>query len=88
MQVKKNPYGTADAQGDFCRVRGIGGKKQVGSLQDRGPHRFWTHSVSDALVAKRDVKFYIVIKDTAGNQWGSMYEVTDENTFAYTVTRS
>ena len=34
-----------------------------------------------------DVKFYIVIKDTAGNQWGSMYEVTDENTFAYTVTK-
>ena len=46
----------------------------------RMDHRFWTHSC-DALVAKRDVKFYIVIKDTAGNQWGSMYEVTDENTF-------
>ena len=28
-------------------------------------------TVSDALVAKRDVKFYIVIKDTAGQTSGA-----------------
>jgi hypothetical protein len=28
-----------------------------------------------------------VLVDEAGNQWGSMYEVTEENTFVYEVTR-
>jgi beta-xylosidase len=76
-----NPYG--DAQGDFAEY-GV-------SVSYDAAAQEWTidfgTTVSDALVAKRDVKFYIVIKDTAGNQWGSMYEVTDENTFAYTVSR-
>jgi len=77
-----NPYG--DAQGDFADY-GVSVSYDAAAQEwtiDFGP------TVSDALVAKRDVKFYIVIKDTAGNQWGSMYEVTDENTFAYTVTRA
>jgi len=30
------------------------------------------------------VTFYMVLKDEAGNQWGSMYSVTPENTYAYT----
>ncbi len=75
-----NPYG----DGDFAEY-GVSVSYDAAAQEwtiDFGP------TVSDALVAKRDVKFYIVIKDTAGNQWGSMYEVTGENTFAYTVTRA
>jgi ABC-type transporter Mla MlaB component len=52
----------------------------------------WTidfgEAVTDKIVAKGGITFYLVIKDEAGNQWGSMYDVTDENTFKYTVTQA
>jgi SH3-like domain-containing protein len=51
----------------------------------------WTidfgEEVTDQIVAKGGITFYLVIKDQAGNQWGSMYEVTEENTFKYNVTQ-
>lgn len=33
---------------------------------------------------KNGVTFYIVIKDRDGNNWGSMYEVKEDNTISYT----
>jgi hypothetical protein len=39
-----------------------------------------------AIADNGGVTFYLVIYDTAGNQWGSMYSISDENTFVYTVT--
>lgn len=51
----------------------------------------WTidfgEAVTNAIVANEGVTFYLVIKDEAGNEWGSMYDVTEDNTFAYTVSR-
>ena len=44
-------------------------------------------AITGQIVEKGDITFYLVIKDVAGNQWGSMYEVTEENTFAYNVTQ-
>jgi len=39
----------------------------------------------DAIIANQGVTFYAVIHDLAGNKWGSMYTVTPDNTFAYTL---
>jgi hypothetical protein len=44
-------------------------------------------AVTDKIVAKGGITFYLVIKDEAGNQWGSMYDVTDENTFVYHISQ-
>jgi uncharacterized repeat protein (TIGR02543 family) len=35
------------------------------------------------FVSAKKVKFYIVLRDKSGNQWGTMYETTPENTFEY-----
>jgi hypothetical protein len=52
----------------------------------------WTidfgEAVTEKIVEEGGITFYLVIKDEAGNQWGSMYDVTDENTFKYTVTQA
>ncbi len=42
--------------------------------------------VTDMLIANGGITFYMVLNDSAGNQWGSMYSVTPENTFVYTIT--
>ncbi|MEA4846925.1 MAG: S-layer homology domain-containing protein [Clostridiaceae bacterium] len=42
-------------------------------------------AITGQIVDNGGITFYIVIKDTAGNQFGSMYETTPENTFAYNV---
>ena len=39
----------------------------------------------DAIIANQGITFYAVIHDLAGNKWGSMYNVTPDNTFAYTL---
>jgi hypothetical protein len=44
-------------------------------------------AVTDKIVEKGGITFYLVIKDEAGNQWGSMYDVTDENTFVYHISQ-
>ncbi|MGB4657475.1 MAG: S-layer homology domain-containing protein, partial [Bacillota bacterium] len=44
-------------------------------------------TVTQQIVAKGGITFYLVIKDEAGNQWGSMYDVTDENTFVYHISQ-
>ena len=35
------------------------------------------------FVSAKKVKFYIVLRDKSGNQWGTMYGTTPENTFEY-----
>lgn len=51
----------------------------------------WTidfgQNVTDAFVSNGGVTFYIVIKDAAGNAWGSMSPTSPENTFVYEVNR-
>lgn len=44
--------------------------------------------VTNDIVANGGITIYIVVEDLAGNQFGSMYTVTADNTFAYTVTRA
>lgn len=39
----------------------------------------------DTIIANQGITFYAVIYDMAGNTWGSMYTVTPDNTFAYTL---
>lgn len=39
----------------------------------------------DAIIANQGITFYAVIHDLAGNKWGSMYDVEEFNTFAYTL---
>ena len=41
--------------------------------------------MTDAIVGNGGITFYLVIKDSSGNRWGSMSPTTAENTFAYTV---
>ncbi len=41
--------------------------------------------VTDAFVANGGITFYLVLHDTAGNTWGTMYGTTPDNTFAYTL---
>lgn len=43
--------------------------------------------VTENIVQKGGITFCLVLIDEAGNKWGSMYEVTEENTFAYNVSR-
>ena len=44
--------------------------------------------ITDTFVTNGGVTFYLVIKDVAGNQWGTMYGTTPDNTFAYTFERA
>lgn len=44
-------------------------------------------TITDAFVANGGITFYLVLTDTVGNQWGTMYGTTPENTFVYTVER-
>jgi hypothetical protein len=45
-------------------------------------------AVTDAILLNHGITFYIVLKDASGNQWGTMYGTTPENTFVYNVTRA
>lgn len=40
-------------------------------------------NVTRTFVSAKKVKFYIVLRDNSGNQWGTMYGTTPENTFEY-----
>jgi hypothetical protein len=74
-----NPYG--DSAADFAAA-GV-------EVEYNATDQEWTidfgEAVTKALAEKGDIKFYIVLADEAGNEWGSMYNVTDENTFAYNI---
>jgi hypothetical protein len=44
-------------------------------------------TVTQQIVAKGGITFYLVLVDEAGNKWGSMDPTTPENTFKYNVTQ-
>jgi len=52
----------------------------------------WTidfgQSITDLFIANGGITFYVVLKDYAGNSWGSMSPPTDDNTFVYTITQA
>jgi type IV secretory pathway TrbF-like protein len=79
---EEDPYG---GQGSAFAEAGV-------TVTYNAAEQKWTidfgEEVTERFVEAGGVTFYLVLKDEAGNQWGSMYEVTDENTFAYTVTRA
>jgi parallel beta-helix repeat protein len=41
-------------------------------------------SITQQFINNGGITFYIVLKDIAGNQWGTMFGTTPANTFAYT----
>jgi len=77
----ENPYGTAEDKAEF-EAAGV-------SVTYGGG--VWTidfgDTATDAFVANGGITLYIVVKDMAGNSWGSMSPTTVENTYAYTITR-
>ncbi len=81
---EENPYGTNEDKAAF-ESYGVDvtydGAEQKWTI-DFGP------AVTNTFVEKGGITFYIVIKDTAGNEFGTMYGTTPENTFAYIVTQA
>jgi hypothetical protein len=78
---EEDPYG---GEGEAFEAFGVEVSYDAGEQKwtiDFGP------TVTETILGKGGITFYLVIKDKAGNQWGSMYDVTDENTFVYEVTR-
>jgi hypothetical protein len=79
----ENPYGTDEDKAAF---------EQYGvEVTYNAAEQKWTidfgEEVTERFVEAGGVTFYLVLKDEAGNQWGSMYDVTDENTFVYHISQ-
>ena|GEM_PF-2625337 len=77
-----NPYGTTADKQEF-ESKGVNVTYAAASQKwviDFGK------DMSDAFVANEGITFYLVIKDEAGNELGSMSPTSADNTFAYTVT--
>jgi hypothetical protein len=77
-----NPWGTPEdkAQFDAAGVTvAYDDVEQVWTI-DFGP------TVTDAFIANGGITFYMVLTDVVGNQWGTMYGTTPENTYVYTIT--
>lgn len=76
-----NPYGTSEDKDSF-EAQGVNVTYDA-TLQK------WTinfgSKITKAFIANKGITFYLVLKDTKGNTWGSMYEVNESNTFAYNV---
>jgi len=75
-----NPWGSAEAKAGFDAAG-------MTISYDEGAQK-WTidfgAAITNTYFIPNGVTFYLVLHDEAGNTWGSMYEVTPENTFAYT----
>ncbi len=41
--------------------------------------------ITDKFITNGGITFYMVLKDLAGNTWGSMSPTTDANTYIYTI---
>lgn len=80
-----NPYGTTEDKTEF-ESHGV-------TVTYDATEQKWTidfgKNVTNTIISDHQGKitFYIVIKDLAGNEFGTMYGTTLENTFAYTVKR-
>jgi uncharacterized repeat protein (TIGR02543 family) len=74
-----NPYGSVEAQALF-EDAGL-------TVSYDDITQTWTidfgQDVTNALILAEEVSFYLVIEDETCNQWGSMYDVTEDNTFTY-----
>jgi hypothetical protein len=77
-----NPYGSAEDAAQFAAM-GV-------SVSYNAALQKWTidfgETVTDAFITNGGITFYLVLEDLEGNQWGTMYGTTPENTFAYTLT--
>jgi uncharacterized protein YuzE len=78
---ESDPYG---GQGEAFAEAGV-------TVTYNAAEQKWTidfgPTVTQQIVAKGGITFYLVLVDEAGNKWGSMDPTTPENTFAYTVTQ-
>jgi hypothetical protein len=79
-----NPYGTAADKAEF---EAYGVSVTYDTAEQKWVIDFGD-AVTDQLVSNGGITFYVVLKDRSGNQWGTMYGTTPENTFAYTITRA
>ena len=77
-----NPYGSPEDAAQFAAM-GV-------SVSYNAALQKWTidfgETVTDAFITNGGITFYLVLEDLEGNQWGTMYGTTPENTFAYTLT--
>lgn len=82
---ENNPYGTAE---DKAAFGDLGVTVTYDATEQKWAIDFGEH-VTNAIISAHQGKitFYIVIKDLAGNEFGTMYGTTPENTFAYTLKR-
>lgn len=80
---EENPYGSDELKAQF-NAQGV-------TVTYDAETQTWTidfgQAVTNKMTEKGDVKFYFVLKDESGNEWGSMDPTTEENTFNYTVTK-
>jgi len=74
-----NPYGTPEDQALFGTA---GVSVTYDAVLQKWTIDFGT-AVTDAFIANGGITFYVVLKDDVGNQWGTMYGTTPENTFIY-----
>lgn len=80
---EENPYGTEE---DKTQFEAMGVLVTYNAADQKWVIDFGD-TATDAFVANSGITFYIVIKDAAGNRFGSMSPTTPENTVAYTLTR-
>jgi|LSQX01.1.fsa_nt_gb hypothetical protein len=78
-----NPYGTDDDKKSFENY----GVTVTYDVREQKWTIDFGETVTAAFAKNGGITFYIVIKDLAGNQFGTMYGTTPENTFAYTITQ-
>ncbi|NLY45277.1 MAG: hypothetical protein GX053_04720, partial [Tissierella sp.] len=78
-----NPYGSQDLNSAF-ESEGV-------TVTYDDNNQEWTinfgEKVTDTIINKGGITFYLVIKDQDGNQFGTMYGTTEDNTFSYEVLR-
>ena len=79
-----NVYGDSESATQFVNA---GVQASYDETKQKWTIDFGTY-VTNAIVTNGGITIYIVVEDLAGNQFGSMYTVTADNTFAYTVTRT
>ncbi len=77
-----NPWGTPEDKAQFDAA-GV-------TVEYDDVEQVWTidfgDTVTDAFIANGGITFYMVLKDVAGNTWGTMYGTTPDNTYIYTIT--
>ncbi len=81
-----NPYGSLEDKALFEGTYGVSVTYEENEGEGAWAIDFGL-AITGKLIAKGNPVFYLVVKDTSGNAWGSMDEVSKENTFGYTVGR-